>query len=77
MMATDAPLLRGVALSKTYGAFAALNDGTMKRDTLADLAATASRWFMWGLAAATAAVMLSMAYDLAIDLPGVIARAAQ
>ena len=57
--------------------FAALNDGTMKRDTLADLAATAGRWFLWGLAAATAAVMLSMAYDLALDLPGVIARAAQ
>ncbi len=57
--------------------FAALNDGTMKRDTLADLAATAGRWFLWGLAAATAAMMLSMAYDLALDLPGVIARAAQ
>ena len=57
--------------------FAALNDGTMKRDTLADLAATAGRWFLWGLAAATAAMMLSMAYDLAIDLPGVTARAAQ
>ena len=55
--------------------FAALNDGTMKRDTLADLAATAGRWFLWGLAAATAAMMLSMAYDLAIDLPGVIERA--
>lgn len=55
--------------------FAALNDGTMKRDTLADLAATAGRWFLWGLAAATAAMMLSMAYDLALDLPGVIDRA--
>ena len=55
--------------------FAALNDGTMKRDTLADLSATAGRWFLWGLAAATAAMMLSMAYDLALDLPGVIDRA--
>ena len=57
--------------------FAALNDGTMKRDRLSDLAATAGRWFLWGLAAATAAMMLSMAYDLAVDLPGVIARAVQ
>ena len=63
--------------ARQYLAFGALNDGTMKRDTLADLAATAGRWFLWGLAAATAATMLSMAYDLALDLPGVIARAAQ
>lgn len=63
--------------AERLGTFAAINDGTMKRDTLADLAATAGRWFLWGLAAATAAMMLSMAYDVAIDLPGVIARAAQ
>ncbi len=65
------------ARAERLSTFAALNDGTMKRDRLSDLAAAAGRWFLWGLAAATAAVMLSMAYDLALDLPGVIARAAQ
>ena len=65
------------AAQRRRAAFATLNDGTMKRDTLEDLAATAGRWFLWGLAAATAAMMISMAYDLALDLPGVIARAAQ
>jgi hypothetical protein len=61
--------------ARQYLAFGALNDTQMQIDDLADLAATAGRWFLWGLAAATAAMMLSMAYDLAIDLPGVIARA--